>query len=79
MSLNLCGVGDAIGVGVGLGDVSTVVFLRTRLGVGEIAAGDSAVEGDALLSTGGVGSVLFWARCFGGGEDSLGVPVNSCD
>jgi hypothetical protein len=76
--LNLWGVGDAIGVGVGLGDGSTVVFLRIRLGVGD-AAGDSAAEGDALLSTGGIASVFFSVRCFGGEGDSGGVPVNSWD
>jgi hypothetical protein len=76
--LNLRGVGDATGVGVGLGDTSAVVFLRIRLGVGE-PAGDSAADGDALLSTGGVASVLFSVRCFGGEGDSVGVPVSSCD
>jgi hypothetical protein len=76
--LNLRGVGDATGVGVGLGDTSAVVFLRIRLGVGD-AAGDSTGEGDAPLSTGGVASVLFSVRCFGGEGDSAGVPVSSCD
>jgi len=79
LSLNLRGVADATGVGVGLGETSAVVFLRIRLGVGEAAAGDSAAEGDALLSAGGVASVLFCVRCFGGEGDSLGVPVSSCD
>ena len=80
LSLNLRGVGDATGVGVELGDTSAVVFRRIRLGVGEAAAGDSAAEGDTLLSTGGVASVLFCVRCFGGEGDWLGgVPVNSCD
>jgi len=78
LNLDLRGVGDATGVGVGLGDSSAVVFLRIRLGVGE-AAGDSAAEGDAPLSTGGVASVLFSVRCFGAEEDSVGVPVSSCD
>ena len=72
------GVGDATGVGVGLGDSSAVVFLRTRFGVGDVAA-DSAAEGDALLSTCGVASVFFSVRCFGGEGDSLGVPVSSWD
>jgi hypothetical protein len=76
--LNLRGVGDAIGVGVGLGGTSVFVFLRMSLGVGE-AAGDSAAEGDAPLSTGGVASVLFSVRCFAGEGDSVGVPVSSCD
>jgi hypothetical protein len=76
--LNLRGVGDATGVGVGLGDISAVVFLRIRLGIGE-AAGDSAAEGDAPLSTGGVASVLCSVRCFGGEGDSMGVPVSSWD
>jgi hypothetical protein len=76
--LNLRGVGDAIGVGVGLGGTSAVVFLRMRFGVGE-AAGDSAAEGAAALSTVGVASVLFSMRCFGGAGDSAGVPVSNCD
>ena len=76
--MNLRGVDDATGVGVGLGDTSAVVFLRIRLGVGE-AAGDSAAEADALLSIGGVASVLLCVRCFGDEGDSVGVPVSSCD
>jgi hypothetical protein len=80
LSLNFPrGVGDATGVGVGLGDTSAVIFLRVGLGVGDAAVGDSAVEGDALLSTGGVASVLFCVRCFGDERDSGGVPVSSCD
>lgn len=79
LSLNFRGVGVATGVGVGLGDTSAAVFLRRRLGVDEIAGGDSAVEGDALLSADGVASVLFCARCLAGEGDSLGVPVSSCD
>jgi hypothetical protein len=63
---------------VGLGDTSAVLFLRIRFGVGE-AAGDSAVEVDAALSTCGVASVLLSARRFGGEPDSVGVPVSSCD
>jgi hypothetical protein len=78
LSLNLRGVGDATGVGVGLGVTSAVVFLRTRLGVGD-AAGDSAAEDGAALSTGGVASVLFSVRCFAGERDSFGVPVSSWD
>jgi hypothetical protein len=78
LSLNLRGVGDATGVGVGLADTSAAAFLRIRLGVGE-PAGDSAAEGDAALSTGGIASVVFCVRCFGGEGDSTGVPVNSCD
>ena len=77
LSLNLRGVGDATGVGVGVGDTSAAAFLRIRFGVGE-AAGDSTAEGDGALSTDGVASVVFWARCFGGEGDSTGVPVNSC-
>jgi hypothetical protein len=71
----LRGVGDATAVGVGLGVTSAVVFLRIRLSVGD--AGDSAAEGDAALSTGGVASVLFSVRCFAGERDSVGVPVSS--
>jgi hypothetical protein len=77
-NLNLRGVGDGTGVGVGLGGSSAVVFLRIRLGVGE-AAGDSAAEGDAPLSTGGVASFFFSVRCFAGEGDSMGVPVSSWD
>lgn len=72
------GVGDATGVRVGIGDGSAVVLLRICLGVGD-ATGDSADEGDATLSTGGVASVLFSVRCFGGEGDSVGVPVSSWD
>ena len=72
------GVGDAIGVVVGLVGSSAVVFLRIRLGVGD-AAGDSVAEGDEPLSTGGVASVRFCVRGFGGEGDSAGVPVSSCD
>jgi hypothetical protein len=79
LNLNLRDVGDATGVGVGLAVTSAFVFLRTALGVAEAAVGDSAAEGDAALSTGGVASVLFSVRCFGGEEDSMGVPVSSCD
>jgi hypothetical protein len=59
---------------VGLAGISAVVFLRIRFGVGE-AAGDSAAEGDAPLSTSGVASV----RCLDGEGDSVGVPVSSWD
>lgn len=76
--MNFRGVGVATGVGVGLGDTAAVVFLRIGRGVGEIAAGDSAAEGAALLSTGGVASGFFCVGCLAEG-DSLGVPVNSCD
>jgi hypothetical protein len=79
LSLNLRGVGDATGVGVAVGDTLTVVFLRIGLGVADTAAGDSAAEGDAPLSTGGVASVLLSVRCFAGERDSVGVPVSSCD
>ena len=79
LSLNLRGVGDATGVGVGLADTSAAGFLRIRLGVVGEPAGDSAAEGDAALSTGGIASVVFCVRCFGGEGDSTGVPVNSCD
>ena len=62
-----------------VGDTLAVVFLRIGLGVAEAAAGDSAAEGDALISTDGVASVLCCVRCFGADGDSVGVPVNSCD
>ena len=79
-NLNLRGVGDGTGVGVGLAGISAVVFLRIRFGVGE-AAGDSAAEGDVLLSAGeAVAAGFVDTRCFGGEGDSLGgVPVSSCD
>ena len=77
-NLNLRGVGDGTGVGVGLGDASAVAFLRVRLGFGE-AVGDSAAEGDVVLSAGEVASVVFCVRCFGGEGDSGGVPVSNCD
>jgi len=79
-NLNLRGVGDGTGVGVGLAGISAVVFLRIRFGVGE-AAGDSAAEGDAVLSAGeAVAAGFVDTRCFGGEGDSLGgVPVSSCD
>ena len=62
-----------------VGVTLAVVFLRIGLGVAEAVAGDSAAEGDAPLSTGGVASVLFSVRCFGAEGDSVGVPVSSCD
>ena len=49
--MDLRGVGDATGVGVGLAGISAVVFLRIRFGVGEAAA-ESAAEDDAALSAG---------------------------
>ena len=76
--LNLRCVGDATGVRVGLAGISGAFFPRVRLGVGE-AAGDSAAEGGAALSTGGVASVLLCVRCSRGDGDSVGVPVSSCD
>jgi hypothetical protein len=77
LNLNLLGVGDATGVGLG---VTSAVFLRTRFGVGE-AAGDSAAEGDAALSAGeAVAAAFLDTRCSGGEGDSVGgVPVSSCD
>ena len=77
LNLNLWGVGDATGVGVGVGDTSAVVFLRTRFGFGE-TVGDSAAKPGVVLSAGEVAFVLSCARCFGGEEDSGGVPVNNC-
>ena len=78
LSLNLWGVGDAIGVGVGLAGTLAVLFLRIGLGVDE-AIGDPAAEGDAALSTGGVASALFGVGCFSVEGDSGGVPVSICD
>jgi hypothetical protein len=77
--LNLRGVGDATGVGVGLAGISPVVFLRIRFGVGE-AAGESATEDDVALSAGeAVAAAFLDTRSFGGEGDSVGVPVSSCD
>lgn len=79
LSLNLRGVGDATGVGVGLAGPSVIVFLRISLGVAE-AAGDSAAEDDAALSAGeAVAAAFLDTRCLAGEGDSLGVPVSSCD
>jgi len=78
LNLNLRGVGDATGVGVGLGDISGVVFLRTRFGFGE-AMDDSAAKAGVALSVAGVADVLLGVGCFAGEEDSRGVPVSSCD
>ena len=79
LNLNLRGVGEATGVGVGLGDTSAVVFLRIRLGVGEVA-GESAAEDDVALSAGeAVAAAFLDTRSFGGEKDSIGVPVSSCD
>jgi len=64
---------------VAVGDTLAVVFLLIGLGVAEAAAGDSAAEGDAPLSTDGVACVFFSVRCFAGEGDSVGVPVNSWD
>jgi hypothetical protein len=74
----LSGDGVALGVGVGVGDTLVTGFLRVRFGFGEVA-GDSAGEGNAPLSTGGVASVLFSVRGLGGEGDSKGEPVSSCD
>jgi len=77
--LNLRGVGEAAGVGVGLADISAVVFLRIRFGVGE-PAGEPAAPGDAALSAGeAVAAAFLDTRSFGGEGDSVGVSVSSCD
>jgi len=78
--LNLRGVGDATGVGLGLGETSALVFRRIRFGFGE-AADDSAAEGDAPLSAGeAVAAAFLDTRCSGGeGDSPVGVPVSSCD
>ena len=75
--MNLRGVGDATGVGVGLAGTSVVAFLGIRFGFGE-AAGDSAAEGEVALSAGEVAPVSFCVRCFDSEGDSVGVPVSSC-
>ena len=75
--LNLRGVGDVTGIGVGLVGTSVVAFLGIRFGFGE-AAGDSAAEGEVALSAGEVAPVSFCVRCFDGERDSVGVPVSSC-
>ena len=79
LSLNLWGVGEATGVGVGVGDTSAVVFLRTRLGVFETGAGDSAADFGVALSTGGGASIRFCVWSCAGERDSEGVPVSSCE
>ena len=61
---------------MGVGDTSAALFLRIGLRLGETAA-DLAAEGEAAFSTGEVGSAVFCGRCFGGGDDSTGVPVSS--
>jgi hypothetical protein len=76
--LNLCGVGDATGVGVGLGDTSGVVFLWTRFGFGE-GMGDWTAKAGVPLSTAEGACVLLGVGCFNGEEDSGGVPVSSWD
>jgi hypothetical protein len=79
LNLNLRGVGDATGVGVGVADTSAVVFLRIRPGFGE-AAGDSAAEGTVAVSIGeATVAASLDTRCFDGEGDSVGVPVSSCD
>jgi hypothetical protein len=79
LSLNLRGVGDATGVGVGLADTSAAAFLRIRFGVGEVAD-ESAAEDDVALSAGeAVAPAFLDTRSFGGEGDSVGVPVSSCD
>ena len=77
-NLNLRGVGDGTGIGVGVGDASPAGFLRVRLGFGE-GAGDSAAEGDAVVSDCELVSIFLSVRYFGGDGDSMGVPVSSCD
>jgi hypothetical protein len=59
-NLNLLGVGDAIGLAVGVGDISAVVRLRMRLGVGEATPLDSPAEPDAVLF--GVGLASGFSR-----------------
>jgi hypothetical protein len=76
--LNLRGVGDATGVGEGLGDSSAVDFLRIRFGFGEVV-GDSAAKAGVALSVVEVAGVLLGVGCFSGEENSLGVPVSSWD
>jgi hypothetical protein len=77
-NLNLRGVGEGTGVGAGVGDASAVAVLRARFGFGE-AVGDSASEGDVVLSAGEVVWVVLCVGCFGSAGDSVGVPVSNCD
>jgi hypothetical protein len=77
-NLNLRGVGDGTGVGLGVEDASAVAFLRVRLDFGE-AAGDSASEADVVLSAREAVWVVLCVGCFGGVGDSVGVPVSNCD
>jgi hypothetical protein len=77
-NLNLRGVGDGTGVGAGVGDASAVAFVRVRFGFGE-AVGDSASEGDVVLSGGEVVWVVLCVGCFGSVGDSFGVSVSNCD
>jgi hypothetical protein len=76
-NLNLRGVGD--GTGEGVGDASAIAFLRVRFDFGE-AAGDSAAEGTVAVSIGdATAAASLDTRCFDGEGDSAGVPVSSCD
>jgi hypothetical protein len=67
LNLNLRGVGDAAGAGVGLAGTSAAVLVR-RFGLG-VVVGDSAAE-SVPLSAGWVASVSFCVRRFGGEGDS---------
>ena len=66
--------GEAEGLATGLAATSAFAFFRARFGLGD-AAGDSAVEGDAVCSVDeGAASAFLCVRCFFAGEgDSFGV------
>ena len=68
LSLGLAGDGDS----AGLATVAASAFLRPRFALGE-AAGDSAVEGDAVCSAGEtVAAAFLCVRCFAGEADAAG-------
>lgn len=69
-SLNL---GEAVGLATGVGVASVCAFLRGRLALAD-AAGDSAIAGEAGVSTGDAvaSAALCWPCFFSGEGDSAG-------